>query len=144
MTWYLIRLGIFFGSLNKYQLPSTNTAITITYIKLLYHAPYIIYEYLYYLAYTIDTSSLYLEYSLIFVVVFVVIEKVDTSLSELCPDCSHAGIKSVQSEFTIRNKSTWNIFSWEPALWTLMSLDRVMMRRMSKKSIAIFSYKKWL
>ena len=35
------------------------------------------------------------------------------------------------------------IFSWEPALWTLMSGDRVMMR-MSKKLIAIFGYKQWL
>ena len=39
------------------------------------------------------------------------------------------------------------IFSWEPALWTLMSLDRVLllttMVMMSKKSIAIFGYKQW-
>ena len=34
------------------------------------------------------------------------------------------------------------IFSWEPALWTLMSGDRVVL--LSKKSIAIFGNKQWL
>ena len=32
---------------------------------------------------------------------------------------------------------------WEPALWTLMSQDRVMWL-LSKKNIAIFGYKQWL
>ena len=36
------------------------------------------------------------------------------------------------------------IFSWEPALWTLMSGDRVMLWLLSKKNIAIFGYKQWV
>ena len=35
------------------------------------------------------------------------------------------------------------IFSWEPALWTLMSVDRVMMMR-SLKIIVISNYNQWL
>ena len=37
-----------------------------------------------------------------------------------------------------------NVFSWEPALWTLNSQERVMWWWMSKKTIAIFGNKKLL
>ena len=36
------------------------------------------------------------------------------------------------------------IFSWEPALWTQNSQERVRVRLLSKKSIAIFAYKQWI
>ncbi len=42
---------------------------------------------------------------------------------------------------TFDNVGKISIFSWEPALWTLMSMDRVMRR--SKKIIAIFTYNHW-
>ena len=42
-------------------------------------------------------------------------------------------------------KKWWvtQFFSWEPALWTLMSVDRVTVL-VSKKTIAIFGNKQWL